>query len=152
MLKLSLKFSISGSTFFYPNQTRYVVVSNYPLVVPSVSAGIRNVIIGRGTIAWVPSSTMGTVPIFLFSNIVTTSTTSGTVTVSGMAGSQESILLRSVEVDVIFKDKDQISVGASRTVIDQIPANGSVPFSISYPSSPDMVPNNTLVVGYALRN
>ena len=144
--------SIPGSIFVYPNQTRYIVLPNYSVTDYATYPWETDLVVATSGIAWAPSSTMGVAPVFTFSNVVTTSTASGTVTVSGTLGNQEPIALSNVEVDVIFENQYHAPVGATRTVIDSTPASSPVPFSISYPfATADIVPANTIVAAYALR-
>jgi hypothetical protein len=143
--------SVPGSAFFYPNQTRYIVVPNYPVIGSATSSMRVDLVVATSGLSWTASSTMGPAPVFTFSNVITTSADQGTVSVSGMLGSGETSSLKSVEVDVIFENQNHAPVGASRTLIDSVPANGSAPFSVSYPSSADIVPGNTIVAAYALR-
>jgi hypothetical protein len=132
-------------------QTRYLVAPNYPVGVGATSSFRVELSIASSEVDWAPSSTIGIVPEFTFSNIVSTSSAPGTIAVSGMLGNREPVALKNVEVAVIFENASKIPFGATETVIDQISANGSVPFSVSYPMSEAITPDNTVVAAYALR-
>jgi hypothetical protein len=142
---------ISGATFLYPDQSRYLVWPNYPITGDAASGMVSDLAFATSGIAWLSSSTMGLAPQFKVSNVVTTSTDQGIVLISGVLGNLEPIGLRNIEVDIVFEDRSHTPIGATRTMIDTISANGNVSFSASYPLTIGFVPENTIVAAYALR-
>ncbi len=140
--------SVPGTTFLYPGQIRYVVIPNYPIAVltsTSVSFNSSNV-------SWIPAATMGSAPVFGLQDVRTFEDSPDSVAAQGVLINQEPIMIAHVIVDAIFKNASGAAVGASETILDNVPANGSVPFLISYPTGdPSLDLSQTEVVAYALQ-
>ena len=69
---------------------------------------------------------------------------------AGTLTNQQSATILHVVVDAIFKDARGTPIGASETQLDNVPGNGSAPFSISYPADPAIDLSQTEVEAYAV--
>ena len=136
--------SISGSSFIYPNEVKYIVVPNEP-----VSSAVASGTITIGNVQWLDASHMGPSPAFSFTNVTYTPGQNGFVTVSGNITNGSVSSYAPVIIDAVFKDAFGTPVGASQTQIDSLAAGATQPFSISYPLMPNEAVSNTDLKAYA---
>jgi hypothetical protein len=137
--------SVSGSSFVYANETKYLVVPNVAIATPFVGAGL--VITNP---YWVASATLGSLPQFNTENIVTDAASS-TVSVSGQIANANISTFRYVFVDVIFTGADGSPAGASQTEIDNVAPGNTVDFSVMYPQTGGINPAASRVLVYGLK-
>lgn len=137
--------SVPGSSFIYPNQTKYLVVPNQMVANPGVGMGftIKNVY-------WVSGDTLGALPMFAVQN-QQVGMTSSTVSVSGQITNTAIAAFKYVFVDIIFKGPNGEPVGATQTEINNVGAGQTVDFSVSYPANAAINPANSQPFVYGLK-
>jgi hypothetical protein len=140
--------SVSGSSFAYPNETKYIVMPN-----ETVSGRVARADFTVGVIHWVSSSTAGLAPEFAFKNLVTAPILGnpGTLAVSGEITNEDNAALKNIVVVAIFKDQYGNPAGASQTVLDGLAPQETQNFSVSYPALPNINPSATEVYAYSWR-
>lgn len=137
--------TLSGQSFIYANEIKYIVVPNEAFAAPVASADLTIT-----NVSWVPGATVGVVPNFTFQNL-TTGSTSSTVVIGGQLLNKDIASFDAVIVVGIFKDANGDPTGASQTEIDNLEVNGGASFSIMYPALEGIDPGNNQIAAYALR-
>ena len=138
--------SANGSSFIYPDETKYLILPNEP-----VSSTIGGASIAISNMSWIAASQMGAPPKFSFSNIVTSPAPGNFMTVSGNITNLDASSFGTVLIGAIFKDAAGTPVGASQTEVNSLAPGATQPFSISYPLMPNEDVGATQLVGYGER-
>jgi len=140
--------AVRGTSFVYPDETKYLVVSNQAVMGAAASADLV-----IGNTHWEPSSTVGAAPHFTFKNVVTAPVAGspGTLAVGGEITDDDNSAFANVTVVAIFKDRYGSPAGVSETVLDRIEPRQTGTFSVTYPAQPGINPSATEVHAYAWR-
>ena len=138
--------TVDGSSFIYPDETKYLILPN-----EAVSSTIGGASISLSGVQWVAASEMGQPPQFSFSNITTAPAPNNFMTVSGNITNLDASSFGTVLIGAIFKDAAGTPVGASQTEVNSLAPGGTLPFSISYPLMPNENVGATQLVGYGER-
>lgn len=140
--------SISGSSFAYPDETKYIVMPN-----EAVSGTVAVADFSVGVVQWVASSTTGTAPNFAFTNVATApiAGSSSTIAATGEITNDDNAALQNITVVAIFKDQYGNPAGVSQTVIDGLQPQETQNFSVSYPAEPNINLSATEVHAYSRR-
>jgi len=145
--------SISGQTFIYPSQNKYILLPNEMVPAPSTYDHVALVVTGA---EWLASSTMGVVDPgnasggFAEQNIQT-SVASTTVAVGGQLVNTGVASYARAIVMVLFKDGGGNVIGASQTELDNVAAGATNNFSVIYPAEPNVNPAVNQILVYAIR-
>ncbi len=136
--------TIPGSSYIYPSQVKYLIAPNMrPVGAAQLSLDLSNV-------QWAASSSMGQVPQFTFTNVVTNSG-ANTISVNGQMTNNDISSFGTVLVVAVFKDADGNPIGASQTEIDNVAAGATQSFSVIYPAIPGINPADNELEAYGIR-
>jgi hypothetical protein len=138
---------VSGTSFAYADETKYLVVPN-----ESVSDTPSTADISIGNIQWLDAAKMGLVPQFAFTNITSVAGADGYATVSGNITDRDASSFSNITIVAVFKDAAGMPIGASETELDSISPGVTQNFSISYPLLPNENISATEIKAYAERN
>lgn len=138
--------SIPGQSFIYAGEVKYLIAPNEDVTssVNSVTLTVQNPI-------WAKSSDTGTAPQFVFRNVQTGAISASTMGVNGTLTDNDVSAFGKVTIIALFKDASGAPVGASQTELDNVVANGTYDFSVTYPANPNIDPGATEIVAYGLR-
>lgn len=142
--------SISGGSFIYPSQNKYVLLPN-----ETIPATYDHVVLMVTGAEWLASGTIGADPGiapggFALQNIQT-GVASTTVSVGGQLVNTGVASYAQVVVMVLFKDGRGNVIGASQTELDHVIAGAANNFSVIYPAEPNLNPAVNQILVYALR-
>lgn len=138
--------SISGSSFAYPDETKYIVLPN-----EAVSGTVAAADFTLGAVHWIASSTAGAAPQFSFKNVLTAPAPGNIFAASGDITDDDNSAFSNITIIAIFKDQYGNPAGVSQTVLDSIQPQQTENFSVSYPASAAISPSVTEVHAYAWR-
>ena len=138
---------VNGTSFAYAAETKYIIVPNEPVLATSTRADIT-----VSDVQWVPSSQLGLLPQFAFTNVVNVAGTNGYATVNGNITDRDISPFKNIIIIAIFKSAAGMPVGASQTELDSLAPNATQSFSISYPLVPNEDISATELHAYAVRN
>ncbi len=144
--------SVSGSSFAYPDETKYIAMPNETVSAPPDHI-VARADFAVGAVHWIASTTAGVAPSFAFTNVATApiAGSPGTLAVSGQITNDDLVALRNIVVVAIFKDQFGNPAGVSQTVIDALQPQETQPFSVSYPAAANISAAGTEVHAYAWR-
>lgn len=142
--------SVSGQTFIYPSQNKYILLPN-----EAVPASYDHVALTITGAQWVSSGTIGTDPGvapggFALQNLQA-NVASTTVSVGGQLVNTSVASYAQVIVVALFKDAGGNVVGASQTELDNVMAGATNDFSVLYPAAPNINPALNQILVYAIR-
>lgn len=138
--------SLFGQSFIYAGEVKYLILPN-----EEVTSSVSSVTLMATSSEWVKSSDFGTAPQFVFQNVGAGTVSSGTIGVSGALINKDASAFDKVTVVAIFKDIAGTPVGASQTELDNVAANGTYDFSVTYPATQGVNFAATEVAAYGLR-
>jgi hypothetical protein len=142
--------SISGQSFIYPSQNKYILIPNE--TIPAPYDHMAFVVTGA---EWLASGTIGTDPGiapggFAVQNIQATSA-STTVSVGGQLVNTGVASYAQIIVMVLFKNGSGNVIGVSQTELDNVTAGATNNFSVIYPAVPNLNPAVNQILVYAIR-
>jgi hypothetical protein len=138
--------SVPAQSFIYQSQQKYLVVPNI-----AISQPIDHATLEITNAAWIASSTLGVIPQFVLQN-TQVSMSSSTVTVSGQLTNANLGSFEKVIVVTIFNNGNANSpIGASQTELDNVQAQSTANFSITYPAVTGINPTSNQVIVYGIR-
>lgn len=138
--------TLTGSSFAYADEIKYIAFPNEAVPAPVYSANIA-----VSNVQWVPADQMGYVPQFGITNQMAVASGNGYVTVSGNLTDRDAASFKNIIVMAIFENAAGAPIGASQTELDSIKPGTTQSFSISYPILPNENVSKTELHAYASR-
>ena len=142
--------SISGQSFVYPSQNKYILLPN-----ETSPATYDHMVLVVTSAEWLASGTIGIDPGigpggFALQNIQA-SVASTTVSVGGQIVNTGVASYAQVIVMALFKDGGGNIIGVSQTELDNVSAGATNNFSVIYPAVSNINPAVSQILVYALR-
>jgi hypothetical protein len=138
--------SFSGQSFIYAGEVKYILLPN-----EEVTSSVSSISFTAMNPDWAKSSDFGTAPQFVFQNVKTEAVSSGTIGTSGVITNEDASAFDKITIIAVFKDAANVVVGASQTELDNVAANGTYNFRVTYPAPQNVNPTATEVAVYGLR-
>jgi hypothetical protein len=138
--------SISGQSFAYAGEVKYLIFPN-----EEVSSSVNRATFTAMNPEWAKSSDFGAAPQLVVQNVKTETVSSSTIGAGGTLTNNDTSAFDKVTVIAIFKDAAGAPVGASQTELDNVAANGTYDFSVTYPATRNVNLAATEIVAYGLR-
>jgi hypothetical protein len=138
--------SFSGTSFLYPDESKWLILPNEPIL-----GAADHATIAFDNVNWVPAASLGSAPRFNFTNVTTVSAGQGLFAVQGNVTNNDVASFAQVTIVAIFKDAGGNRIGASQTVLDTLAPNATQQFTIQYPTLQNINISGTELAAYGLR-
>jgi hypothetical protein len=136
----------SGNSYIYAGEAKYILLPNIPLSAVS----FNKVDFKVDNAEWIPKDDFVGPP-FLNSSNLTSETEGNMITLSGQVINKDTVSFPHVTVLVVFRGQYGQEAGATQTEIEDLPPNGTLPFSVTHPFVSNLDLAGTKVFVYAER-
>ncbi|HUZ92612.1 MAG TPA: FxLYD domain-containing protein [Candidatus Paceibacterota bacterium] len=143
----ALAQSLSGTSFIYGSEVKYVLLPNVSLSQGGIGGKIDLTV---DQPAWIPASAFPGPPRFTISGKNTVAS-AGAITVSGEIANNDTVVFPAVTIVAVLLNRLGQPAGVSQTEIENLAPNQSAPFSVIYPSLANLDLQATQVYAYAER-
>jgi len=138
--------SFSGQSFIYAGEVKYILLPN-----EEVTSSVSGVAFTAMNPEWAKSSDFGPAPQFVFQNIAAGAASPSAIGISGTVTNEDASAFDKVAIVAVFKNAAGVPVGASQTELDNVAANETYDFRVTYPATRNVDFAATEVAAYGMR-